>query len=362
MTHILIIGGYGNFGQHIARRLSKDQNISLTIAGRSAEKAKSFAESIGASSIALDIEKDFEEALLTKKPDVVIHTSGPFQNQGYAVAEACIRHKSHYIDLADGREFVAGIQRLDQAARDAGVLVVSGASSVPCLTAAIIDHYLPQFGKLESIDYGIATAQRTNPGLATTAAILDYAGKPFTTLEDGAQKRIYGWQNLTSRKYPELGYRLLCNCDVPDLELFPARYKTLKNIRFRAGLEVPLLHMGLWALSWLARIKLFASLKPFASAFYNIGPWFNIFGTDRSGFHMEMKGDSAQGTPLTKIFYIITGAGHGPNIPCIPSILLAQMLAKQDIRRTGATACVDLITLGEYKTALSEYDIRFIEA
>ncbi len=361
MKKILIIGGYGNFGSFIAKRLSHEQNLKLIIAGRSAEKARNFANEIGTDWAVLDIDKNLDASLTDLKPDIVIHTSGPFQGQGYNVAESCIRHKCHYIDLADGRDFVAGIQKLDKAAKEANVLIISGASSVPCLTSAILDRYASQFKTLGSIDYGIATAQRTNPGLATTKAILDYSGKRFKTLQNGSIKTIYGWQDLKIRKYPELGYRLLANCDIPDLEIFPARYPDLKGIQFRAGLEVPLLHLGLWATSWLVRFNILKSLKPFAEGFYKVGPLFNIFGTDKSAFHMEMKGRDLDDRELTKTFYIVTGSGHGPNIPCIPSILLAKMLVGNKITETGAKPCVGLIDLDSYLAALSDLDIIHME-
>lgn len=95
------------------------------------------------------------------------------------------------------------------------MLVISGASSVPCLTSALVDYYKNEFQTLESLDYGITTAQKTNRGVATTAAILSYTGKPFKTLVNGQMKDVYGWQNLRVRKYPELGWRLLGNCEVP---------------------------------------------------------------------------------------------------------------------------------------------------
>lgn len=359
MKRVLIIGGYGNFGSFIARRLAREPEIKVIVSGRSEAKARELAESLNAEWAVLDIGKELDAGLQKIRPDIVIHTSGPFQGQGYDVAEACIRQKCHYIDLADGREFVSNIGRLDKSARDAGVLVVSGASSVPCLTAAIIDRYKADFQRLDSVDYGIATAQRTNAGLATTAAILGYAGKPFTTKINGIIKTVYGWQSLTARRYPELGWRLLANCDIPDLALFPRRYPDLKTIRFRAGLEVPLVHMGLWALSWLARARLVKTLKPLAQPLYRIAPLFDIFGTDRSAFHMEMHGIGSDGKEKTFTFYILTGSGHGPNIPCIPSIVLAQRLAKGGTDFRGATACMDLIDLDAYLEALREYDIEY---
>lgn len=359
MARVLIIGGYGNFGSFIARRLTQETDITVIIAGRSKEKAETLAESLKTEWAVLDIERNLDESLKTIKPDIVIHTSGPFQERGYDVAEACVRNKCHYIDLADGREFVANITKLDSAAKEAGVLVISGASSVPCLTAAIIDKYKNEFQTLESIDYAIATAQQTNAGLATTAAILGYAGKPFTTRIDGKAQTIYGWQNLTARKYPELGWRLLGNCDIPDLGLFPSRYPELKTIQFRAGLEVPLLHMGLWAMSWLVKIGLVKSLRSLAPVLHKIAPLFDIVGSDRSAFHMEMKGQDSNGKLKILTFYILTGSGHGPNIPCIPSIVLAQCLARGEITKAGAMPCLDIIDLESYLDAFKDFEIKW---
>ena len=44
-------------------------------------------------------------------------------------------------------------------------------------------------------------------------------------------------------------WRVLGNCDVPDLALFPERYSSLRTVRFYAGLEVWFIHIALWALS-----------------------------------------------------------------------------------------------------------------
>jgi saccharopine dehydrogenase-like NADP-dependent oxidoreductase len=359
MKRVLIIGGYGNFGSFIARRLAQDSDIQVIIAGRSEGKAKALAESLKAEWAALDIEKNLDESLQNIKPDIVIHTSGPFQGQGYEVAESCIRNGCHYIDLADGREFVANISRLNDAAAQAGVLVVSGASSVPALTSAIIDKYKSEFKTLESVHYGIATAQKTNRGLATTKAVLGYAGKPFKTMIDGRMQTIYGWQNLRWRKFEGLGWRALGNCDVPDLDLFPQRYPELKTIRFYAGLELPIMHLPLWLMTWLVRIGLIPSLKPAASFLLQLSRPFDLLGTDESGFYMEMAGTDATDKAKTMTFNIIARSGDGPYIPCMPSILMTRKLARGETEKRGAYPCMDFITLDEYLGALGELDIQW---
>jgi hypothetical protein len=360
-TRVLVIGGYGNFGARISQALAGDPLIRLLVGGRSQERGREFLSSLRAAqepeAHAIDIRGDVKRALDRIAPDVVIHTSGPFQIQDYRVAVTCIACGVHYVDLADGREFVAGIGALDAAAAERGVLVVSGASSVPCLTAAVIDAYRPGFARLKSIDSGISAAQQTSRGLATTQAVLSYVGRPIPTLRNGRTRVVHGWQGTHVERYPTLGWRLLGNGDVPDLALFPTRYPTLRSIRFAAGHEVAVLHLGTWALSWLVRLRLLASPGQWATTLLRMASAFDRFGSGRSGFHLTMSGEGDDGTQRTRRFVMIARSGHGPHIPCVPAILLARRLAAGSIWQRGAMPCLDLIDLTAYLDALAAWDI-----
>jgi Saccharopine dehydrogenase NADP binding domain len=365
IKRVLVIGGYGNFGSFITKVLAREVDIQLIVAGRSLEKAKEFVAKIEAKNkpeaIMLDINHDVTSALKIVKPNIVIHTSGPFQEQGYEVAEACISNSIHYIDLADGRSFVEGIVKLDKEAKKQNVLVISGASSVPCLTSALVDYYKNQFKTIESIDYGITTAQRTARGLATTAAILGYTGKAFKTLINGIPTNIYGWQGLRARKYSGVGWRLLGNCDVPDLALFPKRYPEIKTVRFYAGLEIPFIHLTLWGLSWIVRIGLIKNLDKFAPLLLRLSFLFDWLGSSNSAFHMVLSGKDKIGNEKSITFELTARSGDGLIIPCMPAILLTKRLVRSEINNFGAFPCIGLISRNEYLGALSKLDISWEE-
>ena len=361
MIRVLIIGGYGNFGSYVARALADDSNISILIGGRSKAKADAFAASLAAvnpaSGCFVDIDSNIGARMREIRPDLVIHTTGPFQAQDHRVARAAIAVGAHYLDLADARQFVATIGELDADAKTARVAVIAGASSVPCLTAAFIDRYRSKFATLSSAVYGIAAAQATNRGLGTAAAILSYVGKPFSILAGGRNRRVYGWQGLHAVRYPELGVRLFGYCDIPDLELFPHRYPDLRDLRFVAGHEVKLLHIGTWILSWIVRLGLVKSLSPYAKQLLELSFLFDPLGSDKSGFHMFLSGTGKDGRDLTVRIFMIARQVHGPNIPCIPAILLARRIAGGEAPAPGARPCLDLIDLGEFMSALSDLDI-----
>ncbi len=363
-ARILILGGYGNFGSTIARRLATDVNVRLLIGGRSRAKAEAFVAGLDAAHpaepVAVDVHGDLAGTLEAVRPDLVIHSVGPFQDQDYRVAQACIATGTHYLDLSDGRAFVAGIGALDEEARAAGVAVIAGASSVPCLTAAIVDRYCGGFARLDSLDYGISTAEQGSRGLATAAGVLSYVGKPFLIWRGGRWAKAYGWQDLHAETYPELGRRLFGNADIVDVDLFPPRYPGLGTVRFCAGHEVKLLHLGTWAMSWLVRLRLMPRLSRIAPALLRASRLFNPLGTGRSALHLIIKGLDHEGAARTVRFYLIARQGHGPHVPCIPAILLGRRLAAGVPLAPGARPCLDLISLADYLTALEHLDISTV--
>ena len=356
MHEVLILGGYGNFGKRIATALSRHR-VPLIIAGRNLQKAESLASELAnARSAVIDIHQDFAAALAREKPSVVVHTCGPFQGAGYEVARACIAAGVHYIDLADARDFVTGFQSLDADARSAGVTAISGASTVPGLSSAVVERFRPQFARLDAMDFGIAPGQRAERGLATTQGILSYAGrrlKPFAGHPDP-----YGWQDLRRLTLPGMGTRWLANCDIPDLDLLPDAYG-LKNIRFGAGLEVGVLHFGLWALAWSVRLGLPLDLKALAGPMLAVSNIFDPLGSDIGGMFVDLSGLDHDGRPKRVRWAIVAGSGDGPQIPCVPAILLARRLYEKGPGiAAGAMACVGLIRLEDYLAELERFDIK----
>lgn len=366
MHTVLVLGGYGNFGAHISRALAGDANIRLLIAGRNLEKAQRLAVELGLPARRgqyLDAEvTTLANELQAMAANTVIHTAGPFQGQDYRVARACIEAGCNYIDLADARAFVTGISALDAPARAAGVLVTSGASSVPALSAAVVDGMLPEFSRIDTIRHAIVSGART-PGLATMQAVLGYCGKPFMRLEDGVRLGVHGWQDLHLRQYPEpIGLRWLGSCDVPDLALFPQRYPEVRTVTFHAGLGIPVSHLSLWALSWLVRWGWIDNLAPLAKPLRWLSRGLERLGTGNSAMHVEVSGIGKKGVPLTRTWHLVAGSHHGPNIPCGAAIALARKLASGDSMPAGAMPCMGLVTLDEYLNALAGLEIRQIRS
>ncbi len=127
-----------------------EQGLKLIIAGRALTKAQAVCARLRYAALpaAFDRDGDVERQLRELAPAVVIDASGPFQSYGddpYRLVRAAIALGIHYLDLADGSDFVKGIVQFDAAARERGIFVLAGVSTFPVLTAAAVGR-LPRDG------------------------------------------------------------------------------------------------------------------------------------------------------------------------------------------------------------------------
>ncbi|KKN93247.1 hypothetical protein LCGC14_0201120 [marine sediment metagenome] len=356
VRRILVLGGYGNFGKRIVTSLCGSPDITLIIAGRNRAKAEALRQSLNKETNAqlttaeLDIHSPtLVEQLRALQPDLLIHTGGPFQGQDYRVPEACIAVGCHYIDLADDRRFVCDIGQLDDAARSAGVLLVSGASSVPGLSSCVIAHFAERFARLDDIDFAIAPGNQAERGAATVSGILSYTGHPIRVWRDGAWAKVYGWMSPRTLPFDQtIGRRPLANVDIPDLELLPLAYPSVRNVNFQAGLEIPLLHYGMYLMAWLARLGLVRDWSRWTTPIVRASEYFIRWGTDTGGMQINLRGLDHQQQPLHIKWVLGATDGIGPYIPTLSALILARKLITGELSTRGAMPCMNLYTMEDF--------------
>ena len=360
---ILVIGGYGFFGTRICQALYTNPAIRLLIGGRDLHQAQRLATALGAQAVVIDATApDLASQLEQLGVATVIHTAGPFQGQDYHVARAAIEAGANYLDLADGRAFVAGITALDAAARERGVFVTSGASSLPALSSAVLDRYAPRFKQLVSIRHGIASGARA-PGMATMRGVFSYCGKPFERWENGRSTRAYGWLDLQRHRFAApVGARLLGSCDVPDLILFRQRYPGVQTVTFHAGFASAPGHLFLWACAQLVRLGMLRSLVPLVTPLHAISGAMERVVSDKGAMFVAMTGTGNDGLPLCLTWQLVAAQNHGPHIPCGAAIALAGKLAARAPLPHGALPCMGLLSVAEYLAALDGFDVREVPA
>ncbi|MEW9678338.1 saccharopine dehydrogenase NADP-binding domain-containing protein [Pseudomonas sp. TE50-2] len=353
---ILVIGAYGNFGRIICRHLNQMPAVQLVIAGRNADSLSQLAARLnGSESWCGDaMAPGFADALRALRIDWVIHTGGPFQGQPYRVAEACIEAGAHYCDLSDCRLFVNGIAQLDERARRAQVTLLSGCSSVPSLSSAILDEQRHHFSRIDRIEHGISSSAKM-PGLSTIEGVLAYAGRPIRQWRDGRPYSVDGWLGLQLRHLPGLGWRLLNNVDVPDMDIFAARYGA-RDLAFKAGSGLMLGGLANAALALLVKYGLVRDPLPWARRLHRLGSRFEHWGDGKSAMYLDVRGLDLQGQPLRLQAQVSASDDKGPEIPSCAAVALMARVVEGYQPEPGARPCVGEISVEQYLAAIGEPD------
>lgn len=356
---VMVIGGYGNFGSIICQHLAGAPGIELVVSGRHPHKLQGKVDALKTSSGRVceswcgdAMAAGFAGVLRSMDIQLVIHTGGPFQGQSYAVAQHCIDAGVNYCDLSDCRTFVNGVGVLDAKARQASVVVLSGCSSVPTLSSAIIDQYRYRFTRIDTIEHGISSSAKM-PGLSTIEGVLAYAGKPIKQLKQGQVHEVLGWQDLTLRRMPQLGTRVLANVDVPDMDIFAGRYGA-HTLRFKAGAGLKLGGVANYLLAQALRMGIVRDHLAWAARLHRLGTWFERLGDGKSAMYIDVQGLGMHGQPLSLAVQLTALDDKGPEIPSCAAVALATKMAHGYVPEPGARPCVGEISVDEYMAAINE--------
>jgi hypothetical protein len=355
---VIVIGGTGVFGARLSAALAQDPGIDLVIAGRKARQTAAVAARIGARALVLDRgAPDLAERLAAEAPFAVIDAAGPFQpdaGKGHPVARAALAAGAHYLDLSDDATFTAGIAALDDEARGRGLVCLSGASSVPALSAAAVRRLGQGLTDIHLIDSMILPGNRAPRGLSVIQAILAQAGQPLAEWRGGMASPTRGWGRL-ARVDLGFGCRWSSPIGAPDLALFPQTFRA-RSVRFSAGLELSALHLGLWALALPVRAGLLRSLVPLARPLRWMADRLRPFGTDRGGMRVRVVGQTPDGRMEQRDWTLVAGSGDGPEVPAIPARALLAALIRGDVT-PGARPCIADLDLALAEAEMARHDI-----
>lgn len=344
------------FGGRLAELLADLPEIALIIAGRDEAKAQRFCRQyIGKARVEplrLD-RRNIASALKTIKCDLVVDASGPFQAYGaepYDVIAACIDARVHYLDFADAADFVFGVSKFDDQAKEAGIFVLSGASSFPVLTAAVLRE-MAKTMDIVSVEGGIAPSPFAGIGLNVMRAVVGYAGAPVKLWRGGTQAKGIGLAESRRFTIAPPGQLPLRNIrfslvDVPDLQVIPPQYSTLQDIWMGAGPVPEFLHRLLNLLAQARARFALPSLEPFSRLFYAVLNRMK-FGEHRGGMYVIARGTSA-GATVECSWHLLAEGDDGPYIPsmAIEGVVRKLLVGKRPA--AGARPATNALELEDY--------------
>ncbi len=361
---IVILGGYGTFGGRLVELLLGEPRLDIVVAGRSIEAARAFcSRRTGAARLIPMALGRLSAAhqLGEVKPDLVVDASGPFQAYGedpYSLVRAALAAGADYIDLADGAAFVSGISALDELARGSGHFALSGMSSFPVLTAAVVRRLAAGRDDVDTIIAGIAPSPYAGVGRNVIKAIASYAGKPVAVLEEGLWRPRHGF--IDSRRLtvnvpgevplPPIRFALT---DVPDLKVLPGEWPALRTMWMGAGPTPALLHRLLWLAARLVQWRLLPSLVPLAPVMdwvVNRVRW----GEHRGGMMVEVTSSSGD----ARSWHLLAEGDGGPLIPSMAAEAIILRCLDGSRPASGARPGHGDLELADYEPLLARHGIR----
>jgi len=355
-VRVLILGGYGVFGGRLARLLADVAELEMLICGRDAARARAFCGAFDGAARVRPLRVDRAEiasVLEAERPDILVDASGPFQAYGdtpHGVVEACIAAGIDYLDFADAADFVFAISRHDAAARAAGVTVLSGVSSFPVLTAAVLRAAAREM-EITAAAGGIAPSPHAGIGLNVMRAVVGYAGAPVALRRDGAPATGRGLVETMRYTIAVPGRVPLRNkrfslVEVPDLQVIPPEHPSLRDIWMGAGPVPEVLHRMLNLLARGRAAGWLPSLVPLAPLFYRV---LNLmrFGEHRGGMFVEVRG-RRDGAEVIRSWHLLAEGDDGPLIPSMAIEALIRKRLAGDRPEPGARPATHALELADY--------------
>jgi short subunit dehydrogenase-like uncharacterized protein len=165
---LVIYGATGYTGELIAREAAK-RGLRPLLAGRNATAIAALAQELGCESrtAALDDPGALDRAL--EGAAVTLHCAGPFSATSAPMVEACLRQRSHYLDITGEIDVLEAVHARDAVARQTGVVLcpATGFDVVPTdCVAACLHEALPDATYLA---LGFASRGRPSRGTLKTS-------------------------------------------------------------------------------------------------------------------------------------------------------------------------------------------------
>jgi saccharopine dehydrogenase-like NADP-dependent oxidoreductase len=154
---VAVLGGYGHYGRYIARKLIEQEVVTTLItAGRSLEKARAQAESLGAKAEATRVDL-FEAGKVpeaVRSADLIVNATGPDHLTAVPALRLAIAVGSNYCDLNISWRATEEMLAMNQEAAAAGITAITGIGAFPGLFSLLAMQGIGRFDQVKTLRIG----------------------------------------------------------------------------------------------------------------------------------------------------------------------------------------------------------------
>jgi hypothetical protein len=333
-VRVVVLGAGGELGARVCRLVAVVEGAEIVGVSRSTRAPAGVAMQRG------DVTDARGIAQLLRAGDLVVNCVGPFHYDPAPLVSACVAAGAHYCDLADD---VAFAERAREAARRgaawaAGVLVCTGASTVPGLAGVLARAFAssPRGSEIARVSAYLSVGSGNPVSAGLLASLLAPLGR---ALPDGA--RCFA----ALRAFRAGDGRTL------RFGAYPAAFSEgVVSIGARA---VPVsLHFGFDRAALTALLALIApvlgrlpkrAVARLARGMLPLARVARVFGTLRG--LLALVAEDAAGREVARIE--LAAGAHGLDIPAAPPAWIAARLVRGEGLPAGAVELADVVALSD---------------
>lgn len=183
----MIYGATGYTGKLVART-ARALGMRPLLAGRNEARLKSVAGQHGFEFQAFDLEDTPALMSALAQVDAVLHIAGPFSHTSKPMREACIRSKTHYLDITGEIDVFEACAADDEEAREAGVMVMPGVGFDVVPSDCLAAHMKARMPDATELTLAISGLGHMSRGTAKTG--VESIGKGTRIRRDGEIRSV----------------------------------------------------------------------------------------------------------------------------------------------------------------------------
>lgn len=197
-----IVGGYGQVGQVISRRLSEKFPGRVIAAGRNYHEAERFSATTGGKVLllALNVHAASDTLELMQGVKLVVMC---VEQPDIKFVRSCLQRGIHYVDISASYAWISQIESMHDVAKQGNATAVLSVGLAPGLTNLLAAYNKALFDEIRQLDIFIMLGLGELHGEAAVRWTVENANSEFTIHDDGKAKRVRTFEYSKVTVFPE---------------------------------------------------------------------------------------------------------------------------------------------------------------
>jgi len=323
-----VLGGCADMAVPLLRLLAEDAEVeAVVLADLNADKAARTAAGLGAKFQGQGCDANDGESVvrLMRGNDVSICYVGPFYVFESKMARCAIEAGVPYVSIADDYDAYLEVVKLDDAARQAGVKILTGFGNSPGITQVLARKGFNEVPEARRISVNWCAGSSESVGVSNLIHLFHIFNGTTLQRFDGKEVAVRTGTGKKWVEFPEpIGRTPVYYTGHAESVSLPRNLPGLEEVTLHGGTKPNYIIGLVKLLSALGLLSTHARRVRLARFFHHIEHWFATPGLDKSVGRVEVYG-SRSGRPVRKEF---TYSGHIAEITTIPAWIAAKWLVQ----------------------------------